>query len=335
MRSIRFVVTAGGIALAATAFAAIGLATTRPAPRNLERALTAQRSLVTERPTDAGARSDLGNLLTLAGDRRAAESAYLEAIALDPDHVGTRFNYGLLLTSTGRRLPALRQFRAVVDRDPGHAWAHYQLGLLYDSWGLDRMARRAYARAFRFDPTLADARVNPGVLDNGQATMAMLLAWKDGAHDSGAPRSYTEPARIAGLLIDVPERTAPDPNAGDELAEDASAESGGFARLASPGASSKSDLGDQGPSDGSYSGEDEAAGDDEESRVLTAGDLSGRRTVNQVTSDGAPAGRSSTIRRSSSSRRDDSRPPFFPDSDSTGRLELQLLPAEPGALVAG
>lgn len=322
--------------------AALALAAAPAPPKNLARALVAQQELVAASPNDAGALNDLGNLLVLAGDRQAAEAAFVRSLELAPDKSATHFNLGLLLARTGRRAAALRQFRAVLDLDPGNAWAHYQVGRLYDSWGMDRLARRAYTRAFRLDPSLANARVNPDVVGNRQATLAMLEAWSDGIHETSAPSQYTDAGRIAGLLIDYPAPPAPSSTSDDQLAGsgwgDDEVGSGGYARLAQPAPSTRGDSrrGDSTPmspvdEERAYaeklaanadSGGDSGAS---ESRVLTPDDLGGG-AVNQV----GPAGGRTTNQRvtpaSPRSRTRSTRGGTFPQSgESTGRLDLRLV----------
>lgn len=331
-------------ALTLVALAALALAPAPSAsPRNLERALEAQRALAVERPDDADVHNDLGNLLALAGDRRGAEAAYLRALELDADRSGTRFNYGLLLADTDRRGAALRQFREVVDLDPGHAWAHYQIGSLYDSWGLDGLARRAYTRAFRLDPTLADARVNPDVVGNRQVTRAMLRAWSEGVYGSRAPRAYSDGGRIAGLLIDLPVR-AP---AGEEPTEWAGAADteprGGYARLTGPGnrpvGGDPEGADDDGRTSDSRLGDAGELGDDPlergATRTLTTDDLRPVGSINQATPPGGNrpvTGRPSTRTRTLTPRGGR----FTPGIDSTGRLEPALLPVSaPPSAVAG
>jgi Flp pilus assembly protein TadD len=333
LRAPRIASTCAAATLATLAFVAA-----QSAPRNLDRALAAQRTLVAAQPDDAGAHNDLANLLALAGDRRGAEVAYLRALELDPDQPGYRFNYGLLLASSDRRLAALRQFREVVDLDPGHAWAHYEIGALYDSWGLDRLARRAYARSFRLDPTLADARLNPGVLDSDQTTAAMLRAWRGGVGDSFAPRQYADRARIAGLLIDRPVRPSDTGDAADETARARSEEvepvGGGFARV-SPSLGEPEDAAsapaDEGREDAPVvyeepSGSDVTLGE----QVLDASDLRGGSTVNQVAPGaGTGVGGRTTGGRRTRIQRGGS--PNFPP-ESTGRLLPRLMPASPEAI---
>lgn len=320
--------------LALVALASLALAPAPSAsPRNLARALEAQRALADERPGDADVHNDLGNLLALAGDRRGAEAAYLRALELDADRPGTRFNYGLLLADTDRRGAALRQFREVVDLDPGHAWAHYQIGSLYDSWGLDGLARRAYTRAFRLDPTLADARVNPDVVGNRQVTRAMLRAWSEGVYGSRAPRAYSDGGRIAGLLIDLP---VPAPAAEEPTEWAGAADSeprGGFARLTEPGTSpvggDSGGAGDDWRTPDAKLGAAGEPGDDPldrgATRTLTPDDLRSAGSINQATPPGGTrpvTGRPSTRTRTLTPRGGR----FTPEIDSTGRLEPVLLP---------
>ena len=220
--------------LAAPLTALLGLALlgSQPAPHLLGRAIEAQRALVDEHPADAGAHNDLANLLELAGDRLGAEQAYLRAIELDPDDPAPRFNYALLLLVTDRRGDALEQLERVVELDPGNAWAHYQIGTVWELRGSERRARRAYARAFELDPQLTDPRVNPDILDNHEATAAMLLAWRRGTPAAATPRLYSNGGRIASLLIEVPAAAAEPEEADEEFADEGG--EGGFARITSP-----------------------------------------------------------------------------------------------------
>jgi hypothetical protein len=331
---------------ALAALGAFALIAAAPAPPHLERALAAQRELAAERPDDAGVANDLANLLALAGETKSAEAAYLRAIELAPSDPSPRFNYGLLLRESGREMAAMRQFRATVEAEPRHAWAHYQVGEIYQSWGLDRLARKAYVRAFRLDPRLADARSNPAVLDNRAATAAMLMAWKEGGGAPVAvPRGYSEPARIAGLLIETPEEKAAPAHVGDEPVADEEAEGeggGGFARLAGGDSASDGGRGELAPGElEPEAGEEEGdeSFDDPTARaprVLTGADLRPSGTVNQVSPpDGRAAnGRSTGGGAPGRTRIAPNRPRYVPGPGSTGRLDLRLAPpaAEPAPL---
>ena len=329
MRAPRIASTTVAAALAALAFVAA-----QSVPRNIERALAAQRQLAVERPDDAGVHNDLANLLAVTGDRRGAEAEYQRSIELAPEEPGPRFNYGLLLLSTERRMPAFRQFQEVVDLDPGHAWSHYQIGAIYDAWGLDRLARRAYARAFRLEPLLADSRFNPGVIDNDETTAAMLRAWKGGVSDSLAPREYAERDRIAGLLIDLPQRRD-DVAQEDEAADESEPVEGGFARIVPragepSGSASDSRAGEETPYDEEERDETASSGN----RTLDSSDLRFSGATNQVSpgASGARGSSSGSGRRTTRIQKDppSSPPVFVPDPESTGRLDRRLLPAAAG-----
>jgi hypothetical protein len=332
MRPFRPAVTASA-ALAALACALV-LVGAAPAPKNLERALAAQRQLAAERPNDGSVLNDLGNLLALAGDTRGAAEAYGKAIALSPEDPAPHFNYGLLLVESGKRYAAWRQFRATVKLEPRHAWAWYQLGSLYESFKLESRARRAFARAFALDHRLADARYNPAVLDNPQATPAMLMAWRAGGSAStSAPRGYAEGSRIAGLLIDVPKKPADSESApAEESGDHAASEGGGFAHSSAVGGGPvKRPEGAGDGTGGSAWGDQGEAGSgtqSDEPRVITGADLRQPRPINQLSS---PSGMEDAQRKGTFSR---GRPgfvaprprPYVPGRNSTGRLEPLLVP---------
>jgi hypothetical protein len=304
----------------------------QPAPHLLDQAIEAQRALVAENPSDAGAQNDLANLLELSGDRLGAEQAYQRSIELDPDDPAPRFNYALLLIVTDRHGQALEQLERVVEIDPGNAWAHYQIGTIWDLRGSERKARRAYARAFELDPQLTDPRVNPDILDNREATAAMLLAWQRGTPAATTPRLYSDGGRIASLLIRVPEPPEPSELPDAEL-DDENGE-GGFARITSPPIEPAGSAAAQ-----ARASSDDTPGESDfepgEPRVLDATDLAPRRSVNQISS---PAGATRGVPSTSSGRRPTIRRPGGGSTTfgSTGRLEPVLRPVDPSAFaVAG
>ena len=180
------------------AVAALAIAS---APARLPEALRAQEELVATSPSDAGAINDLANLLVLAGDFDRAESAYRRAVTLDPYSATYGYNLGLLLQQTGRHLEAITELTRVVEALPDQAWAHYQLGFSYEALGKNNAAIRSYARAFSLDPRLAFADVNPQVIDSRLLTVSMLTAYSETSGRIVAPLSYREPDRIAQILL--------------------------------------------------------------------------------------------------------------------------------------
>src|SRR5690606_16991325 len=101
-------------------------------PEYLPQALEAQRRLVADRPGDAAAHNDLGNLLLLAGDHAGAEAAYRQAVELAPERAPYHQNLALLLQQIDRPAQAQHHYRRVVELDPTNAWATYQVGALLE-----------------------------------------------------------------------------------------------------------------------------------------------------------------------------------------------------------
>lgn len=173
-------------------------------PANLPQALEAQRRLVADRPNDAAAQNDLGNLLLLAGDQAGAEEAYRQAVEMAPDHAPYRYNLALLLQETGRPGRALAELRRVAKLAPTNAWAAYQVGALLEAQGRRRAAVEWYGRAFRLNPDLAFPDVNPHVIDSELTAEAMLRGYRSATVDHDPPRIYAEPGRISSLLLPPP-----------------------------------------------------------------------------------------------------------------------------------
>lgn len=318
-----------------------------PPPYNLDRAIEVQNRLVVERPEDPAVWNDLGNLLTLKKHYDKAEVSYRQAIELDPEPASPHFNLALLLERRGEHRAALKELQLVVEKEPEHAWAHYQIGTIYERWGHESRAVRSYAQAFRLDPSLADARINPHVLDNRLTERAMLRAHENASDALLPPRTYEEPARIAALMIDVPKVAPAEPSSA------AVADSSGFARPAG---------GSAGPGNLQVQSEESSAEETEPKR-LTSRDLEPGREVNQVSgAAGIAVGAPTNPARSGSSGTAPTRPfagrfrpsagqkptpssptapsggvggapTYKPGTDSTGRLELRLLP--PAATSAG
>lgn len=184
---------------AALTLGLVVLAATPPA--NLPQALEAQRQLVADRPADAAAHNDLGNLLLLAGDEEGAEAAYRRAIEMAPDHASYHYNLALLLQQTERPRRALEQYRRAAELDPTNAWAAYQVGAIYEARGRNRAAVEWYGRAFRLDPDLAFPDVNPHVIESELTAEAMLHGYRSRGLAHEAPRMYEEPGRISSLLL--------------------------------------------------------------------------------------------------------------------------------------
>jgi hypothetical protein len=184
--------------------AVVAIAALAAAPPNLAKALESQRRLVAEKPQDAAALNDLGNLLMLVPQPAEAEAAYRKAIELDPNKASALFNLGLLLQQRGEPREAYDLYERAVKADPNHAWAHYQIGTIQEARGQSSKAVDSYARAFALDPQLAFPEVNPHIVDNKLVTQAMLRAYRSDYAPPQAPKMYDDASRIASLLVPSP-----------------------------------------------------------------------------------------------------------------------------------
>jgi tetratricopeptide (TPR) repeat protein len=206
--------TALGAIVAAGALIAITAMTASAAmPPNLGKAIEAQKRMAAERPQDAAIFNDLGNLLVLARQPEAAETAYRRAVELDPQRVSALFNLGLLLQQESNQREARLLYEKVVTLEPQHAWAHYQLGTLFEAKSDKSRAVREYAAAFALDPQLAFREVNPQIVDNRLVTESMLRAYQRQSAAAGAPAIYDDPSRIRDLLVPKPPKDPADANA--------------------------------------------------------------------------------------------------------------------------
>ncbi len=188
--------------------------TVEPEPaeiRNLDRAIAAQRRLVSERTRSAdraSALNDLANLLELGGDVEGAFEHYRAAIAEDGAWAPAHYNLALLAYTTGDRELASMHLEAAVELEPGNAWAHYQLGRLADDAGDVEAAVDHYVHALSLDARLAFTDLNPHFAANRYATEALLKADRSRV-EALPPRTYSEPGRISSLLLPRMEEEAP------------------------------------------------------------------------------------------------------------------------------
>jgi len=186
---------------------AIATPTVAEGPARLSEALTAQRELVANSYDDPGALNDLANLLVLGGELEEAETVYQQALYWAPDSGTIHYNLGLLMQQQDLHEQAIAEFTKVVEVHPDNAWAHYQMGLSLEAMNSKGDAAvDSYARAFFLDPRLAFADVNPQVIDSRHLTAAMLQAHRRAPGRVVAPLSYQDPERIAAILLPPPPR---------------------------------------------------------------------------------------------------------------------------------
>lgn len=185
----------------AAAFAGAARLEAEAPPLKLAEAIAAQQRLIDESPSNAGLYNDLGNLLFLDGQTRAAEEAYETSLELDPELVSTRYNLALLLQQTDRPRRAEREYRKVLKAEPQHAWAHYQSGVLLARRGKRSAAIQSFARSMRLDARITDPAFNPHIVENTLASSAVLRAYGDLSSAALAPRVYQNPGNVTSILL--------------------------------------------------------------------------------------------------------------------------------------
>lgn len=312
------------------------LAATAMSPPNLREALAAQRAVVASHPGDPKVLNDLGNLLVLDGKLQEAEETYRRSLELAPENPTTRYNLALVLAELEQRRPAIQELEEVVRIDPGHAWAHYQLGTLHLAEGRRSKAVESYTEAFLLDPELTSLAVNPHMVENRLATEALLRAYNIRSKAAEAPRLYEQPGHVANLLAPPPPEAAPE-------TEDAPAEtprkppvelqledSGAPSEQQAPPATREGRPAGSTPSSAapvyrppsaqSAPGTPTEIDSPDDLREPATETAPSRRTPVSFPSTETAAPPTSPQTRSSEGA------PFRPDTPSTGRLELQLLP---------
>ena len=180
---------------------ATSLAAVATSPGYLLDAIAAQKTLSLQSPGDADILNDLGNLLVMAGRFSEAEETYRIAVGLEPANTTSRYNLALVLMEQGETKQAMEQLRTVVDTDPMHAWAHYQLGTLEARKDNRMRALEHYEQAFALDWDLVSPAINPHIVENRLATDAMLRAYLSQSPAATAPRLYQQPSEVTELLV--------------------------------------------------------------------------------------------------------------------------------------
>lgn len=154
-----------------------------------EEAWKSQRALfeatVRDTPGDSLAQATLGAALDDAGDTRAAEEHYREAIRLAPENAIAHFDLGNLLRARGDLDSAEAEYREAIRIRPAYPQAWLNLGLVEASRGRFGGAMDAFRRA--------DAAMG-GKYPAAKADMAALL--KGTGHPDEAIPLYEEALRL-------------------------------------------------------------------------------------------------------------------------------------------
>ena len=330
-------------------------------PENLQDALQAQRSLVAQNPKDADQLNDLGNLLALARDLDGAEEAYRRALQIEPTSTTILYNLALVLQEQGETKQARQTLQSILEINPDHAWGHYQLGTLYDAQNNRTKALEHYERAFTLDRSLVNPQINPHIVENPLVTEALLLLYLAQSPSTQAPRLYKEPGNVADLLLPaeiqrsyVDAASDTDSTAGEASSTRqyrAMSQTRTGASQAWDSTANEPDLDAQ---DGDHRDQNSDDGDlspvGADPRASSPPGWSGTATTLQVGGDQgstlgqdpAPIGQDATpagvaapppVRRLTSEdlrttgETEEEPDPFAPGIESTGRLDIELLPA--------
>jgi tetratricopeptide (TPR) repeat protein len=109
---------------------------------------SAYREALAVEPEHANAMINLGRLRHAERKHKEAEALYRNALALDPRHAIARFNLGVVLEDQGRIQEAIANYRLANEIDPSVADVHYNLARLYEHQG-DRQAAIRHLAAFK------------------------------------------------------------------------------------------------------------------------------------------------------------------------------------------
>ena len=125
----------------------------------LQRRGNATAPPATDKGSDAASWFSRGEELE-SSDRRGAERAYRQALALDPGHADASLNLGALLCEAQRCDEAVALYDEAVSRHPDEPLLHFNRAIALEDQGRRAEALAAYNASLRLDPDLADAHYN-------------------------------------------------------------------------------------------------------------------------------------------------------------------------------
>jgi tetratricopeptide (TPR) repeat protein len=129
---------------------------------SLEEALACLEEVLRLQPDSAGARNNLGNVLSLQGRYAEAVASYQQALALRPGFAEAYSNLGNTLSTLGRYDEAMIHCRQALRLRPDFAEAHNNLGNAYKALGELRRALACYQQALALKPDWVAGRINLG-----------------------------------------------------------------------------------------------------------------------------------------------------------------------------
>ncbi len=131
--------------------------------------------------------NDFASYLTKRGMPRIGAQFQEYAVHLNPHDATLWLNLGTIRRAAGSLGPAASAFKKTIDLDAGNAMAHYSLGSVYDAGKDYDAAVEEYRRALVLDPTLADPKKNPQVINNEHLLAAKLQIYQEQGGSMGLP----------------------------------------------------------------------------------------------------------------------------------------------------
>lgn len=148
-----------------------------------------------ETGTATGAQvNDFANYLAKRGMPRVALQFQEYATELSPNDPTTWLNLGTIQRSIGELGSAAGSFKHAISIDATNGLAHYNLGSVYDADHKYDDAIEEYRRALILDPTLADPRKNPQVVNNENLLAVQLSIYSNKSSALGLPLLQMQPA---------------------------------------------------------------------------------------------------------------------------------------------
>jgi tetratricopeptide (TPR) repeat protein len=128
-------------------------------------------------PKNAAVHNDLGQLLSVKGFPKDAETEFERAVNADRHYYPAWYNLGLARSARGDYTGARIAFDRTIHFKPGHSAALFQLGLMEEQRGNLDAAVDLYARAIQINHSVLDVKVNPRVVDSKLMHLALIKAY--------------------------------------------------------------------------------------------------------------------------------------------------------------
>jgi len=194
---------------AALATAAIGgdLKSTLSQDRPQDRAILRYLERAEAKTATAAELADLGVLLAAGGHLEDAEHWLREAVKADKHSFPARYRLGLVQQRLGKSSDAAKSFARALEDKPDDPYARFMLAFARERCGSVHGAISDYAQAYAIMPALANAEINPLVLDSKVQVPANLEAYQKRTAAGSFPVSAVDPAAVKAMMAVRPPAT--------------------------------------------------------------------------------------------------------------------------------